>query len=126
MKAMPKFQMGVLLGVPVILLTAVIAYAATNPGKYSGQFWIYGGSAGDIAPVTKTDAKIHMTVDGPLAARLFRELGPASRQKECVPENAELRQRGELTCRRDVGEPPSCYFGFDLRSGKSTGGMTVC
>jgi hypothetical protein len=37
MKAMSKFQLGVLLGVPVILLTVVIAYAATNKGKYSGE-----------------------------------------------------------------------------------------
>jgi hypothetical protein len=126
MKAMPKFQMGILLGVPVILLTAVIAYAATNQGKYTGEFWIYGGRAGDIAPVTKTDAKIHMTVGGPLAARLFQELGPASREKGCIPDDVELRRRGDLACSRDSGEAPSCYFGFDLRSGKSTGGMTVC
>jgi hypothetical protein len=123
---MSKFQLGVLFGVPVILLTAVIAYAATNKGKYGGEFLIYGGGAGDIAPVTKTDAKIHMTVDGPLAVRLFRELGPASRQKECIPESTELRRRGDLACSRDNGEAPSCYFGFDLRSGKSTGGMTAC
>lgn len=123
---MPKFQMVVLLGVPVILLTAVIAYAVTNEGKYTGQYWIYGGSAGDRTPPTAKDTKIHMTVDGPLAARLFRELGSASRERGCIPEDVELRRRGDLACSRDNGGAPSCSFGFDLRSGKSTGGMTAC
>ena len=53
---MPKFQMAVLLGVPVILLTAVIAYAAgeggQEDGKFAGEYAIHGGSPGDITPPT--------------------------------------------------------------------------
>jgi hypothetical protein len=47
--------MGVLLGDPVILLTAVLAYAAGDKGpvkgKYSGEFSIHGGYPGDITEV---------------------------------------------------------------------------
>jgi hypothetical protein len=120
---MPKFQMAVLLGVPVILLTAVIAHAAgqagQEEGKFAGEYAIHGGSPGDITPPTVKDAKLSMTIDGRLAARMYRELGPKSQQKECVPDNMEIRDLGDISCEREAGGQTTCYIGFNLRSGKS-------
>ncbi len=121
---MPKFQMAVLLGVPVILLTVVIAHAAgqagQEEGKFAGEYAIHGGSPGDITPPTVKDAKLSMTIDGRLAARMYRELGPKSQLKECVPANMEIRGLGDISCEREKGaRETTCYIGFDLRSGKS-------
>lgn len=121
---MPKFQMGVLLGVPVILLTAVIAHAAVEggqeEGKFSGGYGIHGGYPGDITPPTAKDAKVTMTINGRLAARMYRELGPKSQRKECVSDDVEIRDLGDISCEREkAGGKATCYIGFDLRSGKS-------
>lgn len=121
---MPKFQMAALLGVPVMLLTAVIAHAAgegrQEEGKFAGEYAIHGGHPGDITPPTAKDAKVSMTIEGRLAARMYRELGPKSQQKECVPDNIEIRDLGDISCEREKGgRETTCYIGFDLRSGKS-------
>lgn len=106
-----------------------IAHAATNTGKYSGEFWIYGGSAGDTTEPTSKDAKVHLTITGPLAVRMFRDLGPRAREKDDVcPSNYETRSRRDLVCERDMGDDTiECRLGFDLRSGAYIrGGMTIC
>jgi hypothetical protein len=127
MKAMSKRAIGIAVGAPLLFLAAVVAYAATNEGKYSGQYWIYGGSGGDRTPPSPKDANIHMAIDGPLALRLYNELGAASRVTECVAEGEAMRRRGHISCSRQTsGGQASCYFGFNLRSGKSNGGMTAC
>lgn len=119
---MPKFQMGMLLGVPVVLLTVVVAYAAggQEDGKFTGGYGIHGGYPGDITPPTAKDAKVTMTINGRLAARMYRELGPKAQLKECVPDNMEIRDLGDISCERErVGGKATCYIGFDLRTGKS-------
>ena len=121
---MPKFQMAVLLGVPVILLTAVIAYAAgeggQEDGKFAGEYAIHGGSPGDITPPTAKDARLTMTINGRLAARMYRELGLKAQQKECVSDDVEMRDLGDISCEREkAGGKATCYIGFNLRSGKS-------
>jgi hypothetical protein len=124
---MSRIRMGVLLGVPVLILTAALAYAAADMGKYTGEFLIYGGSAGDTTPPTRKDTKIHMTIDGPLALRLYRELGAASQQTECLPGDANVRRRRDMECELNVNTArATCAIGFDLRSGKSIGSMTAC
>lgn len=61
-----------------------------------------------------------MTIEGRLAVRMYRELGPKAQQKECVPEHMEIRDLGDISCEREkAGGQTTCYIGFDLRSGKS-------
>ena len=123
---MTKFWIGALGGLSLLALTAgsLFAQAARNDGpakgRYSGEFAIYGGSPADIVPPTAKDATLGLTIEGPLAARMYRELGPKAQQKECVPDGVEIRDLGHISCDREkAGGKATCYVAFNLRSGKS-------
>jgi hypothetical protein len=123
---MTRFWIGALAGLPILAVTAgsLFAQAARNDGqaqgRYSGEFAIYGGAPGDIVPPTEENARLGLTIEGPLAARMYRELGPKAQQKECVPDNMEIRDQGDISCGREKGGGrTTCYIAFDLRAGKS-------
>lgn len=95
-------------------------------GKFSGEYFLYGGTLDDRTLPTRKDAKVGMWVSGTVAAQMFRHLGPASRINFCDDGKAEARSRGELICSRDRDTGKAqCYFGFDLHSGKSIGAI-IC
>jgi hypothetical protein len=73
----------------------------------------------------KNDSKIRFTVSGPVALRMFEYMGSGARSNSCLDEE-EARARDKLVCTRNrtTGQA-ECYFGFDLHSGKSIGGI-VC
>jgi len=124
---MMRFWIGMLAGLSIMAVTAgsLFAQAARNDGpakgRYSGEFAIYGGSPADIVPPTAKDATLGLTIEGPLAVRMYRELGPKAQQKECVADDVEIRDLGDISCDREkAGGKTTCYIAFDLRSGKST------
>jgi hypothetical protein len=87
---------------------------------------VYGLGLGDEGPPTTKDAKIAFEVSGLAAKRMFDAMGP-DRKDECNPESKErYRSKNDqrLFCMTDEGRY-LCYFGFDLKSGKSIGGI-IC
>lgn len=95
--------------------------------KISGVYRIYGGELGDPVAPTSRDSKLMVSVDGPMAKELFDAIGPDV--KDICTEGSGIRVRekdgGKFSCVRSSNGDYSCNFGFDLRSGKSTGG-SIC
>ena len=84
-----------------------------------GDYYVYGGSAGDSSPPTPNDRKVSFMLTGPLAKELFNHIGRDSKV-ECKPSrDYRERRRGDLTCTWTKVEGHSCYFGLDGESGKS-------
>ncbi|HVW75192.1 MAG TPA: hypothetical protein VHC39_16260 [Rhizomicrobium sp.] len=91
-----------------------------TPRKFSGQYSFYSGTPGEWAIATKKDTKVAISVDGPLAARMFQSMGSAATQSGSCVDGEVTRIRDELMCTRNKNTGKAeCYFGFDLHTGKS-------
>lgn len=116
---------------PMALIVALLCCAQaaisqdSSRGKFSGEYFFYSGTLDDVSQPTAKDAKVGMWVSGPVAAQMFRHLGRTSKISFCGDEKKETRSREELICSRDNTGNARCYFGFDLRSGKSIGAI-IC
>jgi hypothetical protein len=95
--------------------------------KLEGVYRVYGGGLGDPVAPTAKDKKVMFSITGDAARELFDALGPD--KKDVCTEGSGTRVRGRdndnLVCLRSANGEYSCNFGFDLRSGKSIGGI-VC
>jgi len=95
--------------------------------KLEGVYRIYGGGLGDpVAPSAK-DRKVMFSITGDAARELFDALGPDKKDVCTAGSGIRVRARDndKLFCMRAAEGDYSCNFGFDLRSGKSIGGI-VC
>lgn len=107
-----------------VLLPFAHAADKKDGGRYlaqplKGDYYTYGGSIGDSTPPTPKDRKLSLMFTGPLAKDMFDHIGPDVK-KSCgtEPEYRE-RIRGDLHCTWAKAEGYSCYFGLDVRTGKS-------
>ena len=103
-----------------------LGYAQPFGKPLSGWYDFYSGSPGELGEPTAKDTKLHISVTGPLAARMFRELGPGAQIKASCPEGSVSRVRDQLECTREASGQTTCDFGFDMRTGKSVGGKRSC
>jgi hypothetical protein len=95
-------------------------------GKFSGEYFLYGGTLDDRAPVTRKDAKVSIQMSGRLATAMFQNMGAAAAVNGCGSDTSEIRVRRELQCDRDRATGRvTCYFGIDLHSGKPVPGV-IC
>jgi hypothetical protein len=113
---------GFMIGLTGIALCAGLAWAqGPGYGSYRGTYRIEGGTPADRREPTAKDVQAVLTIEGVLAARMYREMGRRAQQKECVPDDAEIRERGDLDCQRNKASGAvTCYIAIDLRRGKST------
>jgi len=111
---------GLLIGLAAVALAGV-SYAATNSGNFRGTYSINGGDPGDWREPSAKDTSVSMIITGPLALRMFQELGRQSRETLCVPpDHIEIRHRGDLDCEWDTAKREAeCFIRFDLRTGKA-------
>lgn len=124
---MTKFQMGIVLGVSLLAVTAgsFLAYAQAD-GKLSGDWFIYGGTLDDRARPTAKDAKVWIQISGPLAAQMYQRLGQSAQLEDtCGIPDLKTRRRGEVDCTLQEDGKAVCHVNFDLRTGKVWGG-TIC
>lgn len=95
--------------------------------KLSGIYQIYGGGLGDPVPPSPHDQKIMFSITGPAAKDIFDAIGPD--KKDICSQHSRTRVRSKddenLSCRKSETGQYDCNFGFDLRSGKSIGGV-IC
>jgi hypothetical protein len=95
--------------------------------KVTGVYRIYGGGLGDPIPPSPKDTKIMFSLSGSAAKEMFNALGPD--MKDICTEGTGLRVRKKdnekMWCSKSADGEYSCNFGFDLRTGKSIGGI-VC
>lgn len=94
-----------------------------TPARYA----TYGGTLGDPVAPSKDDSKVAFEIVGAGAKQMFDAMAP-DRADQCSGESgARFRSRDDdkLVCVRSSKGGYSCYFGFDLKSGKSVGG-SIC
>ena len=116
----------------LILLSALSASVLAGTWAFayrpaSVKYVLYGNSLGDPVSPAKDDTKIAFEVRGQAAREMFNSIGPDRRDLCSSEDGTRFRSRDEdrLSCTRSKGGDYSCYFGFDLKSGKSVGG-SIC
>lgn len=95
--------------------------------RLSGVYRLYGGSLADPTEATQKDKKVMFSLDGEAARKIFDAIGP-DRKDLCTDgsgDRVRWRDKQNLFCMRTEKGEYSCNFGFDLRTGKSIGGI-VC
>ena len=88
-----------------------------------GSYMIYGGGLGDPWEPTLGDASIAVSVKGSAAKAIFDQLGRDVKDDCTAGTGIRIRRRAELECLKEKTGEYSCHFGFNLKSGKSIGGI---
>jgi hypothetical protein len=85
------------------------------------HYLMFGGDIGDPVQATDKDSKIAFSVEGKLAKKIFDSIGPD--KKNLCTENDGSRFRSKdhdkISCVKFKEGSYICYFGFDLKTGKS-------
>jgi hypothetical protein len=123
-----------LMGIVMLSVLCSVAQAAEKKveGRYGatplqGDYYVYGGTLGEMMPPTRKDRKVSFMFTGQLAKDLFNEIGPDVK-KEAACSSADgyrERRRGDLSCIHIKGNEYSCTFGINVVSGKGTYG-SIC
>ena len=90
------------------------------------RYAIYGGELGDEVAPTASSKKISILIDGTAARDLFEQIGPDLLDACGADTENSVREKdnGAISCSYSRMDGYRCYFGFDLRNGKSIGGVT--
>lgn len=90
-----------------------------------GEYLIYGGSLSEQQVPGRRDRKVAFRVVGSVAKDMFDAMHPDDKLK-CTTEQAyRERNKDGVSCTYAPDSAYVCYFGFDLRTGKSIGGA-IC
>jgi hypothetical protein len=111
-------------GATALVSLACSIGAAEWPAPYrpfSGKYTIYSGELGDQQAPTRNERKVSFIIDGGPAKEMFDSMYPDDKET-CGSEGTRARTRGNVWCTYQQARGYKCYFGFDLRTGKSIGG----
>jgi hypothetical protein len=91
----------------------------------NGQYMIYGGRADSTLHAPKAgDERLLLIVHDEPARDLFNQLGSVGERR--VPLVSVVRERGDIYCEYSLRLGfYSCYFNFDLSTGKSFASSSV-
>lgn len=109
----------------IISLVCIAAFAnATESSpdykRFSGSYSIYGGTLDDRQAPKNGDRKISFEIEKNVAKEIFDTIGPDRPGTEvCAEKGERVRRKGQLECRRSSSAQYTCYFGFDLTTGKN-------
>jgi hypothetical protein len=107
--------------------TASAGEQATDPAPtkpMEAEFSIYSGDMGDERAPTITDRKLAVEVTGQAAREIFDSIYPDAKVTCSDEKGQRLRRKDRLWCSFSPSDGYRCYFGFDLRTGKSIGGAS--
>lgn len=114
------------------LLTLVFLCAAAVAANWAFEFKpinaqmaIYSGGLGDPGTPTAQEAKVSFYVQGKAARDLFNHMGPDVKNECSSDPKARVRVKDHLQCFLYAKSDYSCYFGFDLKSGRGIAG-SIC
>lgn len=103
-------------------LAATMAQAEAAPKPLQADYVIYSGDLGEQMPPTKTDRKISINVTGQAAKDIFDAIYPDIKDTCSAEKGERERRKGNVWCFYQPGSGYECYFGFDLRTGRSIDG----
>jgi len=115
----------VIVGATALISLAYAAERAHWPAPYrsfKGDYTIYSGELGDQQAPTRDDRKLSLIVEGAPAKDIFNAMPPDDKVICSTEKGARSRIKGNVWCTFDPGSGYTCYFGFDLRTGKSIAG----
>jgi hypothetical protein len=91
-----------------------------------GSYLIYSGTLDDTQLPKANDAKVAIEINGPLAADMYRYLGPSAQVKDACVSEEVMRSKGDLICLRNTKTAVTiCHVGLNIRTGKSINGV-IC
>jgi hypothetical protein len=106
---------------------AYAAEQAHRPAPYrpfKGEYTIYSGELDDQQAPTRDDRKLSFIIEGQPAKDIFNAMPPDEKQTCSSEKGARSRRKENVWCTFNPGDGYTCYFGFDLKTGKSiAGGM---
>jgi hypothetical protein len=108
-----------------VLLSAYAAEQDHRPAPYrpfKGEYAIYSGDLDDQQAPTGSDRKLSFIIEGQAAKDIFNAMPPDDKQTCSGEKGARSRSKGNVWCTFNDGAGYTCYFGFDLKSGKSISG----
>lgn len=115
-----------LLGLVSALALSPVAQAADerDGGRYlaqpfKGDYYVYGGNIGDPTPPTQKDRKWSLMLRGPIAKDLFDHIGPDAKGGCGTASDSRKRTKGDVECAWAKDDGYSCYFGINVRTGRS-------
>jgi hypothetical protein len=115
----------VLLGAAAFLSLAYAAEEAQWPAPYrpfKGVYTIYSGGLDDQQAPTKDDRKLSFIIEGAAANEIFNAMPPDAKNICSTEKGARSRSKEKVWCTFTANDGYTCYFGFDLRTGKSIAG----
>lgn len=89
--------------------------------QFKGDYTIYSGELGNQQAPTRNDRKLSFIIEGQPAKEIFDSMYPDNKET-CAGEGARARSKENVWCTYQPRRGYRCYFGFDLRTGKSIGG----
>jgi len=115
----------VVLGATALLSLSYAAEQTNRPAPYravKGEYTIYSGDLDDQQAPTRDDRKLSFIIEGPAAKEIFNAMPPDDKQTCSGEKGARSRSKENVWCTFNPGDGYTCYFGFDLRTGKSIAG----
>jgi len=117
----------IVLGATELLSFAYAAEQTHLPAPYralKGEYTIYSGDLDDQQAPTLDDLKLSFIIEGQSAKEIFDAMPPDDKQTCSAEKGARGRTKGNVWCTFNPRDGYACYFGFDLRTGKSIAGGT--
>jgi hypothetical protein len=115
----------VFLGAVTLVSLAYAAEQVQSPAPYrefKGSYTIYSGGLDDQQAPTKEDRKLSFIIEGAVAKNIFDAMPPDEKQTCDSQKGARSRRKEKVWCTFNLSDGYTCYFGFDLRTGKSIAG----
>jgi hypothetical protein len=120
------------------ILVLILAFPLTSAAGYEhasgtghteliGVYKTYSRGLGDPGPATVKDTKIMFSIGGKAARQMFEATGPDVEDFCTEGTGTRIRKKDKenIVCSRTQKGEYTCNFGFDLKTGKSIGGI-VC
>jgi hypothetical protein len=89
---------------------------------FKGDYAIYSGGLGNQQAPTRDDRKASFIIEGQPAKEIFNNMAPDDKETCRGDKGARSRTKGNVWCTFHPRDRYTCYFGFDLKAGKSIGG----
>lgn len=112
-------------GAAGLLSLAYAADANHRPAPYrafNGEYAIYSGDLDEQHAPTKDDRKLSFIIEGPPAREIFNAMLSDDKHTCSTEKGARSRRKSNVWCTFNESDGYTCYFGFDLKTGKSIAG----
>lgn len=111
-----------------LMTLLTLAHAGDDPGQpapyqaLKGEYRVYSGELGNQQAPTRADRRVSFIIEGKAAKDIFDAIAGDDKLTCSGTKGARSRTKGTMWCTYEPGEGYTCYFGFDLKTGKSIAG----